>query len=448
MSRKARTAGAGWITHPRTTLSLWASRSARGGRLATVCLAAALAFVGCSDAGDYGVDDPEEIRGGIGKADLYGSCSTADSCGEQAADGNCWCDSACLGHGDCCADKADVCPGGLRLATYNAGLAHGAVPYAVERLEPIIEELRQVPADVLCLQEVWTDEDAQAIQAGLAQDFPHAFRERTVNDDSDWFACGITQWTDIYRMNSCVDEQCAPNGISTFECAADQCAAEWNEISDHCKLCLAANSTSPLKCAAWRAPMYANEGRNGLLLLSRTPLENASYTPFGTFVIKRGVIRADVEGFQVQCTHMTAALDVVPYPADASYESWDEEHRAQVDTMALQAGTRRRTVLLGDLNTGPESADVDAELPDNFEALLAAGYLDTWTEEQTCTHCQENPLVCSKPEGCGSSVRIDHALLKNFTEDIFLSFERFADQPVPDVERLSDHYGLIATMPY
>jgi endonuclease/exonuclease/phosphatase family metal-dependent hydrolase len=415
-----------------------------------LCLVALMmGAVGCGGFDSFEADHTEEVRrGDLGKADLYGSCSANDTCDGQAADGNCWCDDSCLGHGDCCADKPTACPGGVQMATYNAGLAHGAVPYAVERLEPIIEELREVPADVLCVQEVWTDEDAQAIQSGLAQEFPHAFRERTVNDDSDWFACGITQWAAIYRMNSCVSEQCTPNGISTFECADDQCASQWNDIHDDCKLCLAANATSPVKCAAWQAPMFANGGRNGLMLLSRTPLENPSYTPFETFVVKRGVIRADVEGFQVQCTHMTSALDVVPYPAGAAYDSWDDEHLAQVEVMAEQAGSRRRTVMLGDLNTGPASEGVDAELPENFEALLDAGYGDTWTADQSCTYCQENPLVCSRPEGCGTSVRIDHAMPKNFTDDIALSFERFGDQDVPDVERLSDHYGLIATMPY
>jgi endonuclease/exonuclease/phosphatase family metal-dependent hydrolase len=404
--------------------------------------------VSCGGVDGLEAGDPEEPRGSIGKADLYGSCSSAGTCGARAESGNCWCDDACLGHGDCCDDKPTVCPGGLELATYNAGLAHGAVPFAEERLEPIIDELRESPADVLCLQEVWTDEDAQAIQDGLAAEFPYAFRERTENDDSEWFACFISQWTKIFRMNSCVDDECAPNGISTFECAADQCAAEWDAIDDGCKLCLAANATSPVKCATWRAPMFANDGRNGLLLLSRMPLESASYTPFETYVIKRGLIRADVAGLQVQCTHQTSALDVVPYPEEGSYASWDEEHRAQVELMAQLAGERRRTVLLGDLNTGPASEGVDAELPDNFQALLDAGYRDSWLAGQSCTHCQENPLVCSKPEGCGTSVRIDHALLKNFTEEIGLSFARFADQPVPEVERLSDHYGVIATMPY
>src|SRR5512134_2395795 len=123
-------------------------------------------------------------------------------------------------------------------ATYNAGLAHGAVPFADERIAPIVEALADSPADVLCLQEVWTDADAGAIQSALATEFPYQFREVTENDVSEWYACD-DQLSQLYGMNSCVSEQCTPSGISAFECAADQCAAEWAALDDHCKLCLA-----------------------------------------------------------------------------------------------------------------------------------------------------------------------------------------------------------------
>lgn len=413
----------------------------------------AMGLVGC--ASEEAADDGP--RGDQGKADLFGSCS-ASACGGKAESGNCYCDEACLGHGDCCSNKPTVCEGGLLFATYNAGLAHGAVPFADERVQPIADELAQSPADVLCLQEVWTDADAEAIQQGVAQTFPYAFREQTENDSNEWLACGPTQWPALYSMNSCVSDKCTPDGISAFECAADQCAAEWAGLDDNCKLCLSANTESPLKCAAWRAPMFANDGRNGIMLLSRHPLENVSYTPFQTYVVKRGVIRADVQGFQVQCTHMSADLNVVPYPAAGPYGSWAKEHAAEVSVMAQQAGNRRRTVMLGDLNAGPPSAGVDGELPENYSSLAAAGYVDTWASGQVCTYCQDNPLVCSNPGGCsgGLSSRLDHVLLKNFEASVKLTFERINEREITVVDgdgrshasRLSDHYGVMATMPY
>lgn len=48
---------------------------------------------------------------GLGDADgVYGSCAE-NTCGEAAPAGNCWCDEACIEHGDCCGDKVDACGG-------------------------------------------------------------------------------------------------------------------------------------------------------------------------------------------------------------------------------------------------------------------------------------------------------------------------------------------------
>lgn len=53
--------------------------------------------------------DPAD-RGPLGgKADnVTGTCTPAD-CGDQAADGNGWCDDACAAYGDCAAGVAEVC---------------------------------------------------------------------------------------------------------------------------------------------------------------------------------------------------------------------------------------------------------------------------------------------------------------------------------------------------
>lgn len=52
----------------------------------------------------------EEDRGGLGKADLVGSCEFQ---GYELCDGpgvgNCWCDDLCVYYGDCCHDADDVC---------------------------------------------------------------------------------------------------------------------------------------------------------------------------------------------------------------------------------------------------------------------------------------------------------------------------------------------------
>ncbi len=53
-------------------------------------------------------ESTEHTRGGLDKADLIGSCSP-NSCGDQAENGSCWCDSQCEGFGDCCSNASIVC---------------------------------------------------------------------------------------------------------------------------------------------------------------------------------------------------------------------------------------------------------------------------------------------------------------------------------------------------
>ena len=73
-------------------------------RSTSVIFSVALALTACDDSKDSG----QTARHAIGKADLAGSCKI-DDCGDQAAGGNCWCDSACEAFGDCCENAAFVC---------------------------------------------------------------------------------------------------------------------------------------------------------------------------------------------------------------------------------------------------------------------------------------------------------------------------------------------------
>ncbi len=66
-------------------------------------------FAACSiETGSTG--NSEGDRGGLGKADLVGSCEHKghELCGGKGK-GNCWCDEACVDFGDCCSDVDEVC---------------------------------------------------------------------------------------------------------------------------------------------------------------------------------------------------------------------------------------------------------------------------------------------------------------------------------------------------
>lgn len=386
--------------------------------------------------------DPNRERGPIGKADLVGSCQASD-CGGPAADGNCFCDEQCDQIGDCCTDKRALCDGALTLATYNVGLAHGAVALAEQRMPHIVETLATSGADVLCLQEVWSDDDYEALAAALEAQYPFAFREKTEDSETNSFECNPI---DVFQLDRCVKSECTANGISAFECVENQCAEDYEDLSDDCKLCLAANTTSPIKCTLVGAAEYAWDGRNGLAVFSRIPMDNTRYTAFDTALIKRGVLGATIAGNEIQCTHMTAALSAVPYPEDRAFDSWNAEHLGQVDTIAEAAPEGSCTILMGDLNSGPGAGDgVEPELPDSFARMAELGYEDLW-QDPTCTFCAENPLV-------GHENRwIDHVMFRN-CPDTDPTYERVFDHEIRVDQdgttlstRVSDHYGVRAVI--
>lgn len=336
--------------------------------------------------------------------------------------------------------KADHTEGEpFTFVTYNAGLAHGAVALAEERLPLIIDALQQTQADVLCLQEVWTDEDAQAVTSALSTTYPRAFRYKTEDTTPKKVKCGL--WS-VYQLDRCVKKNCSSKGISAEECVQTACKERYDDLSDECKLCLAANTAAPTWCAFWGAREYANQGRNGLLLLSRHPIENPSYTPFDTLLVKRGMISATVAGRTVHCTHLSADLDSVPYPEGKRFSSWAEEQAEQVTLIAQHTPSGQCAVVLGDLNMGLQTSTLSPELPDNFSFFSSNGFDEPWPTQQ-CTWCIDNPLAGSK-----KNVQLDHVLFSGCPA-AERQYTRVLDQPIelevdgaPQQTRLSDHYGL------
>ncbi len=71
-------------------------------------------LMACDTAPSDGQGEPtaqDDDRGGLGKADLVGSCELPngnDLCGGHGV-GNCWCDELCVEYGDCCSDADTVC---------------------------------------------------------------------------------------------------------------------------------------------------------------------------------------------------------------------------------------------------------------------------------------------------------------------------------------------------
>ena len=57
--------------------------------------------------------------------------------------------------------------GRLQIATWNMALARGFDPTVDLRLQAASEAAAQMPSDVVCLQEVWTQEDLDVVKSVL-----------------------------------------------------------------------------------------------------------------------------------------------------------------------------------------------------------------------------------------------------------------------------------------
>lgn len=363
---------------------------------------------------------------------------------------------------------ADAGAEALALATFNTGLAVGYVDWATARLPLIADAVAALDADVLCLQEIWRPEDVDAIVAAAGDAFPYSYFELTEEDAADGGVADggaeepACDEAETASLGGCATENCgdvAPENLAG--CVLDYCGEEFSSVSSGCSGCLIANLGLTIEeilgiCSGGGGGTMAYGGRNGLLLLSRLPIASEEYLLLDSFLNRRIVLHARIEAggaageVDVFCTHLTANLESPEYAGD--YGSWEDERAAQIAAALAWIeevkGDAGRVALLGDMNCGPDTANVDPEYPENYALFaghgLAAPYIDD--PGHACTWCLDNPLVGADTGG-GSSV-IDHVLLEGWPAGTAFAAERILDGEVtvggggePVATRLSDHYG-------
>lgn len=352
--------------------------------------------------------------------------------------------------------------GTATFATYNAGLARGFVPLAEERSAVTAEAIANLQADVVCVQEVWLEEDVTALTTAAADSFPTAiFREPDPGEVAEEPACTNEE---AGPLETCARANCGDvSNDDLAGCVLGMCGPEYEATSDTCQGCLAANIGGSLDdilmACALGGGSYAYGGSFGIGLLTDGEILEQDALVFESTLNRRAVQHARIAlpaaTVDVFCTHLSAVFDDIPYPGEA--ESWEAEQAAQIDAMRLfineHAGAGGGVVLMGDFNTGPAIGDLAGEVPDNYAALVS-GYDNPYLEQASpaCTFCAENPLVGGADDD--DSVAIDHVLLRDLPGEV-VSTERILTEPVtvqgadgPVPTAYSDHFGVAATVSF
>ncbi len=343
----------------------------------------------------------------------------------------------------------------LRTTTFNAGLAPGFVPYTNERAPLVVSQLASLPTDILCVQEMWREQDRQALIDAAAPRLPNVVAlppEPAIGTEA--VAC---QPADLAPLATCATTACSTAGEELGTCVLVACGGELGSVPPACQRCLAASvggdlQTAVATCTQGPGELYAYGGSFGTALLTDAPLLAQDSLLLDSTLNRRAVLYADVNlpglgPTHVFCTHLTADL-ALPYPGEGS---WEAEQAAQIEAMLTFINEKSAdggpVLLMGDLNTGPAGPGVVAEVPANYGRLVAAGFANRYLTEAspTCTFCADNPLVVA--EGEDQSVIIDHILTKRV--DVETRSSRVLDAPVSlqvdgqQLEsRLSDHYGV------
>ena len=391
----------------------------------------------------------------------------------------------------------------VTVETFNLALAGAFIPFEEERRQPLAEAIASNDADILCLQEVWTQADKDMIAAAAETNFPHVAQfendlETPLDDPTDQNGqipppptvapCPDTEvpsgGTIEDQMNAaidCVRDNCSTipgdeNGRTTStECAEELCFGEVAALilgtaqQQECYACLATQlPTSTFAEIRSSCPSDPNQniafsGQNGVMVLSKLPLSNANdWVIPGTW--NRRVIlsaSAELDGggvLDVYCNHLTPIFEGPAFPYTGEYgdgmrgaDGWEAEQLLQaqklVDYVETTSGDNP-AVIMGDMNAGRAFPDRDIVAEgeptlDFLESFFAPAYTSDY--EPQCTFCDTNPITDTD-----TSVWIDHILLYGLDTEAVTATERTFDENVVPVEDttipLSDHFGVRSTL--
>lgn len=447
---------------------------------------------GCSDS----EGQPSSVgHGAAGAGAASGASGTSNSGGSGNAGGN-----AAMAGSSGTGAGTSFAP--LTVESYDVSLRALFSPYYPEERKPLVlKGLLNSTADVLCLNQVYSDADKTALVEGLGEMFPYQawFKTdlSTVADDPTRLdgstpepktqpACASGQLDDLL---ACTVENCTmpPGGedsyITNFDCVSTYCSLEYaallfgDQQSKECYMCGllmgASHTLTEMRehCTNTVSPMLAFDGSSGNLLLSKYPLTGTAQWVYPSAFYTQTAIRASIvlqanTSVDVYCTAFTEARESVSLPYVWDYSTggdgvqgwWDHQdlQATQLIDFVKKKSGETPAVVLGNYNAGrevnnPETACKAAGSQNALDLLYDAfeeGVATDFTPQ--CTQCAENPLANDE------SGWVSHILLYGLSKKAVVNTEITMSKATvlltsPTVGTLyyappSSHYGLRSTI--
>jgi endonuclease/exonuclease/phosphatase family metal-dependent hydrolase len=384
---------------------------------------------------------------------------------------------------------------GVAIDTFNVALAGAFIPFEAARRQPIYDAIAANDSDIICLQEVWTQEDKEMIQTAAAQAYPHAVLfentlDTPIDDDTDQqgevpptptevpcpdrdvgdqnIADQMDQAIDCLRQFCSTTTPDDDGGRTTSaECAESSCVPAVAGLlvgedpqQQRCYACIITQLPTETfgymrnSCSTVVNQDLAFRGQNGVMILSRHPLKDEEELVIPGTWNRRTILSATAElpngaELDIYCNHLTPLFDSFTFPYTGQYGDgmtdvggWQAEQELQAEKLinyVTETSGDRPAVILGDLNTGRAfpAQDIVAEGEETLnllEAAFAPAYTAEYLEAPLCTFCSTNPVTNPTDDPAETSVWIDHIQLHNLESDSVLSTARIFDEDVVPVD--------------
>jgi hypothetical protein len=312
----------------------------------------------------------------------------------------------------------------LRVVTANIPIARGINLGSSTRLAHTSEFVRDLyeKNDIVCLQEVWEYDDKSRIvrEMGLTPDKYYFDDTRGLGETGKDYCDG-----GVSALRACVEHLCVDLPVEDQTiCAKNRCKFALGSLmifQRHCADCLVAMVGHPvgeiiLTCSRLPGRSRVYGGGNGLILLSKHGLYNRSYEMLPASSANRIVLYAEVRvpgtlPIDIGCTHLSSE-ELFP-PTHSGFDSWDDERRAQLDTIGKGFDQRSSTMtrlLIGDMNFGPDKlGEVNGFSESIWRYSEEIGYRSpiAYTDPVSCSYCAGNLLRYDDSE---ESYLVDHVL--------------------------------------
>ncbi|ESO83681.1 hypothetical protein LOTGIDRAFT_236514 [Lottia gigantea] len=347
------------------------------------------------------------------------------------------------------------CENPVKLTTFNAGLTPHLPGYESRR-EVLPLALPQHDADVICLQEMWFEDDMKRLVDRMIRRGFSFYS--TINEDVDKLKTLPSFLARVFTRASsppCATWRVSPlmlcyiwncrrtSKLSLLMCLEQNCRTYLNIIPQDCISCLVMGlsgvKTVLNRCMSGR--QYNRFNTQGLMIFSRKRILKASHQVFQDErirqILPRGYIEAEIENLgTIVCTHFTVNISRNPIEDNLPYNTTGSQQADEIRRLH-EHFKHKEHIILGDLNTGPydPSRNLWTNLPENYQLLKDFGYISPYEMNGgTCTYCDYNNVQ----NNASKNSLVDHILLERQS---FRNPKRVFTRRVGKWN-LSDHFGL------